>query len=178
MPDVWTEAWAEAEASTTPEVDIFCTLELRHPSFVEGGSPFAVRAVQGTLEDQVLGIEDSSELNPGQMVTFKAIPFEAERPDFEEGRTPECKVKIDNIGEEIMPYLENATKFRADMEAIYREYRSDEMDSPCYGPVKFVIKSVKVIGARVEGIAQMRDLANLKFPNKVYTLKEYPGLLT
>jgi hypothetical protein len=31
-------------------------------------------------------------------------------------------------------------------------------------------------GTRIEGMASIDDLANQKFPSRVYTAKEYPGL--
>jgi hypothetical protein len=178
MSDPWTAAWEEAEATAPPEVMIYATLELRHPAFVdEVEGPFAVRAVAGSADDISFTLEVGAPLNGGETVVFQAVPFMAERPTYEEGKTPETKVIVDNIGQEMMPYLELAVLMRADMEATYREYRSDDLSGPCYGPINFVIKRVKATNTRIEGLAYIDDLANRKFPNKVYTLRDFPGLL-
>jgi len=144
MSDPWTEAWEEAEASVPPGVLIFYTLELQHPSFVEDSVPFVVRIVTGVFEDQVFTIENTAEYNPGEDVTFSAVEFYAERPELSEGKPPTCNIVVDNVVELLSPYLEAATQYRADMIAVYREYRNDDTSEPCYGPVEFVIKKIIV----------------------------------
>ena len=176
MPDPWTEAWEEAEASAPPGIMIYATLELRHAAFVDGAEAFAIRVVTGIDEDMSFTLEDDAPLNPGEEVEFKAVPFSADKPEFEEGKTPETRIVVDNVAREMTPHLEAAVQLRSDMTATYREYRSDDLSGPCYGPVTFTVKQVKVNGTRVEGMARIDDLANRKFPNKVYTLTEFPGL--
>ena len=67
-------------------------------------------------------------------------------------------------------------QLRANLIAIYREYRSDDVSAPCFGPVEFIVRQVSMTGTRIEGMASIDDLANKKFPSRVYTTKEYPGL--
>lgn len=176
MSDPFTDAWAEAEASVAP-VDVFDTLELQHPAFVDDDGPFAVRAVNGVHDDQQFSLEDDAPMDAGEEVNFQAIPFFAERSEFSEGKTPECKVTIDGVDDEITPYLEDAVTLRADMIAIYRQYRADDLSAPCYGPIQFVLKQVEVSGTAITGTLKIDDLSNRKFPNKVYTYKEFPGLI-
>lgn len=173
----WTDAWAEAEATNPPGVDIYHTLELIHPAFVDDlTGPFSVRAINGVTEDVNLTLEDGAPLDGGLEVTFKPIPFQDDLPEFAEGQTPTCKISVDNIGEEVSEYLEDATAVRADLVAIYRQYRSDDTSAPCYGPIQFVVKKVTLKSTRLEGQAQLKNLSNLKFPNKVFTYDEFPGL--
>lgn len=177
MADVWTAAWEEAEASVPPTILVYHTLELQHPAFTDGVTPFAVRAVAGDYKDQTFTLEVGATLNGGEAVLFKAIPFYSEMPEVSEGKTPEIKITIDSVGEEIIPYLEAATQIRADMISIYRQYRSDDLTAPCYGPVEFLIKQVTLKSSTIEGVAKIDDLVNRKFPSRVYTLTEYPGLI-
>ena len=177
MADPWTDAWQEAEASAPPGVLIYATLELQHPAFVDDvDGPFSVRAVASSAEDVDLRIEDGALLNSGELVTFTAIPFTADHPSYEQGKTPEFNIVVDGVARELQPYLEDAVKLRADMTMIYREYRSDDIDAPCFGPVQFTVRKVKVSGAKVEGTAFLDDLANRKFPNKVYDVFSFPTL--
>ena len=177
MVNVWTAAWEEAEASVPPTLLVYHTLELQHPAFIDGLTPFAVRAVAGDYQDQTFTLEVGASLQGGEAVVFKAIPFYSEMPEVSEGKTPEIKIIVDSVGNEIIPYLENATKVRADMIAIYRQYRSDDLTAPCYGPVQFVIKQVTMKSSTLEGMAKIDDLVNRKFPSRVYTLVDYPGLI-
>lgn len=174
MSDPWTEAWAEAETSVPASVIQYHTLELRHPAF---GATTAIRVVQGVGEDMYFTLEDGAPLDGGESVLFQAVPIQVEMPEFAEGQTPECKITIDNVGRELMPYLEEGVRMRADLECSFRQYRSDMIeDGPVYGPVTFLIKRVKVNRTSVTGVARIDDLANRKFPSKVYTLQEFPGL--
>lgn len=177
MSDPFTEAWEEAAATAPPQLTVYVTLELRHDAFVDAEEgPFAIRAVAGVGDPVTLGLEPEAVLNGGEMVEFKAIPFESEPPEYAEGKTPESRVTVDNVARELIPHLEAAVSMRSDMICTYREYRSDDLTSPCFGPVTFRMKRVSVKGVSVTGVARIDDLANRKFPNKVYTLTDYPGL--
>lgn len=177
MADPWTAAWEEAQASVPATIEVYHTLELQHSAFVVLAVPFAVRAVAGDYADQTFRIEVGAALDGGADVVFKAIPFYTEFPEVSEGTTPSCRITIDSVGDEIIPYLEAATKVRSDMVAIYRQYRSDDRTAPCYGPIEFRIKQASLKSSTIEGIAKIDDLANRKFPRRVYQLTEYPGLV-
>lgn len=177
MPDPWTDAWAEAEVTGTPGVEVYQTLELIHPAFVDAiEGAFSIRAVAETYVDQKFTLEPGAPLNGGEEVDFKAIPFSSDMPEIVEGKTPECTISVDNVGEELEPYIEAAAQMRADMIAILRQYRDDDRSEPCYGPVFFVIKNVTVTGSTVTGTAKIDDLANRKFPSRFYNLGEYKAL--
>jgi len=178
MPDPWTAAWEEAEATAPPGVVVYCTLELQHPGIVDiSNTVIPIRCVTDVTDDMDFGIEAGALYNGGGTGAFQAIPFFADRPVFAEGQTPACNVTIDGVAREITPHLEAAISIKADLVAIYREYRSDDLTEPCYGPVEFVMRKVTVTGATVTGQAQLDDLANRKFPYKVYSINEFPGLL-
>lgn len=178
MVNPWTAAWEEAEASNPPGILTYNTLELIHPSFedeVEG--PFSIRAVSGVADDMSFGLELGAPLNSGEVVLFRAINFYSQMPEFSEGQTPSCDIIIDNVGDEVMPYLEAAVGTRANLTAIWRQYRSDDLVEPCYGPVTFQIKRVKATLTRLQGTAMLDNLSNRKFPNKLFTFTDFPGLL-
>lgn len=178
MADPWTSAWEEAEATAPPNVLVYDTLELQHPAFLEELVEVPVRIVNGVSDDMSFGIEVGADFNGGETVTFQAIPFFAERPEFAEGKTPTCQVTVDGVGRELTERLEDGVQIKADLAVIYRQYRSDDLTEPCYGPVRFVMKKVTVKGTSVVGTAQLDDLANRKFPYKVASVDEFPGLVT
>ena len=180
MADPWTPAWEEAEATAPPGVTIFCTLELQHPAFLDGDPPLEVpiRIVSGVDQDTDFGIEIGARFNEGETVTFKAVPFYSERPEFAEGKTPEAQVVIDGIGREVLGHLDAAVQIKADLAVIYREYRSDDTTEPAYGPIRFVMRKVRLNGTSVIGTAKLDDLANRRFPFRNYTVAQFPGLVT
>lgn len=178
MADPFTAAWEEAEASVPPGKEPFSTLELQHPAFLnEDEEEEPVRIVSGTPDDQLFTIEDGADFNGGEIARFQACMFFAETPEFSEGKMPECQVTVDGVARELIPKLEAAVQVRADLVVIFRQYRPDDTTEPCYGPVRFVMRKVKVTGASVTGVAQLDNLANSKFPRKVYTTTEFPGLV-
>ena len=158
-------------------VQVYFTLELQHPGFVdESTTPVPIRCVTDVYEDMQLGIEGGAVFDAGQMATFAAIPFHADFPEFAEGTVPQTRIVVDNVSRELVPHINSAVQFRADLIAIYREYRPDDLSAPCFGPVEFIVRQVSMTGTRIEGMASIDDLANKKFPSRVYTTKEYPGL--
>lgn len=175
MSEPWNAAWAEAVASCPTSVLVYETIELQHPAFTEGGAPIALRFVLDSQE-RTLGIESGALFNPGTMQTFTPIDFKASQPEFSQGKAPECTVTIGNVGRRLTPYLNAAVRVRADLVLIFRQYRSDDVDEPCYGPVQFVVRNVRVRGASVEGTARLADLQNARFPSRVYSLDEFPAL--
>ena len=176
MPATWNETWAEAEAVCTVDQFIFETIELQHPAFVEGVTAIPLRFVLD-VEPRTFGIEAGATFNAGESVEFTPIAFEAATPDFAEGKIPECKIVVDNVGRDLMPHLEAAVQVRADLVVILRRYLEDDVSEPFYGPVQFMIRQVRVTGARVEGMARLEDLTNQKFPNRVYSRSLFPALM-
>jgi hypothetical protein len=172
MTDNFTAAWEEAEAAAPPNVTIYGTLEVQHPVFDQ-----PARVVANVPNDVDLTLEAGAAFNGGETVTFTAVEVTAERPEFSEGKTPECSLTIDNVGRLLVPQLNDAVAVRADLTVIYREYRSDDTSEPCYGPVEFKLRQVSMQDTRLTGIARVDDLANRKFPSRVYTIREFPGLV-
>ena len=172
---LYTQAWAEAMASCPTDPLIYPTIELQHPEFKEAGAPVPLRFVLDA-EDRQFGIEPGA-LFGGQPATFAACAFEADYPEFAEGKLPSCRIAVDNVSRHLTPYLNAAIQVRADLVLIYREYRSDDVSEPCYGPARFRVTEVVVTGSRVEGTATLRDLTNSKFPQGTYTRALFPGLI-
>lgn len=175
MVTTWEAAWAEGEACAAPGVITYETLEFQHPAFLQDGVQIPLRFVLD-VEERVLGIEAGAAFDGGEMATFRPLAFEADMPTFGEQQIPECKVRIDNVARDLMPYIEEAVKVRADLKVIYRQYVDDDVSEPVYGPVEFLLTKVSVKGTTVEGTATFTDLTNMKFPSRVFTRKEFSSL--
>lgn len=171
MPDPWSAAWEEAEATAPPNVLVHNTLELQHPTFDQ-----PARVVAGVPDDMNFTLEAGATPNGGESVLFQACEFWAEYPEVAEGKPPECRVSVDNVARLLVPALNNAVATRADLIAIWRQYRSDDLTEPCFGPVQFNVRRVTMTGTRIQGVARIDDLVNKKFPSRVYTIKDFPGL--
>ncbi len=174
MSDPWTDAWAEAVASCPTSTTVYETVELQHPpSRSRIACRPALRAGQRGSRARHRG---GRGLQSGEHADLHAYQLLAAQPEFAQGKVPECKITIDNVGRQLMPYLNAAVRVRADLVLVYRQYRSDDVTEACYGPVSFVVRNVRITGARVEGTAKLADLANAKFPTRAYTTAEFPAL--
>lgn len=176
MSDLYTEAWAEAVASCPTDQQPFCTVELQHPAFLEDGSLIPLRFVAAE-RDMSFGIEMGATFDAGEMAVFRACAFTAEYPEVAEGRVPSSRIAVDNVARDLTEYLNDAVRVRADLAMIYREYLPDDLSEPSYGPVRFRVAQVDVNGARVEGLATLRDLTNSRVPLRTYTRALFPGLV-
>lgn len=179
MANEWTQAWAEAQAAVPANIVELYTLELIHPAFLDsGGLPTSVRAVRDTQPHDLL-LEGSAPLNPGETVTFTALPFEMPWPEQSEGQAPELTIKIDGVGRELMPWLDVAVTMQAPVTVILRVYLFDTVAGTKVAgitPMRFPLRRVTVNETYVEGSASPADLANLRAMRLVYDLKNYAGL--
>lgn len=179
MTALWTDAWAEAQASVPGDKVELLTLELLHPSFLTaGGQPDPLRAVRDT-QDHVLTLEDTAPLDPGGSVNFTAIMFDMPWPEVEEGRVPSLQIKIDNIGREMVPYLKAAARLQTPITVILRSYIFDVPTSAAVlgaDPITFQLRNVTVNDTAVIGSASPADLANIRAFREVYDIERFPGL--
>jgi hypothetical protein len=175
LPEPWTEEWEEATATAPPSRLIYYTMEFQHQRFA---APMRmVQNFDGIADTMDFGIEDTAIFNPGETVAFSPVAFRADRAEFAVGRMPECTITIDNVARLLMEPLLDAITVQANLTAIYREYVSDDLTAPAYGPVEFVISNVKAKGLSISGTARIDNLSSKKFPSRVYTLNEFPSLL-
>lgn len=175
--------WREAMAVAPPNRIDLATIELIHPSFVdESGNATSIRCVND-LQDRTFTLEATAPLNAGQSVTFTAIPFRFTWPTQAEGQAGEIPIRIDNIGREIMPYVEAASSSQAPLTVRLRFIvvtlsTTAAPDDVIFNGVAYTLymRSVKITADSVEGRASGADLANIQICRLSYDLETYPGL--
>lgn len=175
MPDPWDEAYERYAAGVEKGYVLLETLEIHHSQIVDDQGQTAIRVVNDTVEHSLL-LEGSAPRQAGQWVTFYPIPFEWEFPDFEEGRSPEAQVRVDNIRREIAKYLNGAELSNSPMQVIYRVYMSNDKSKVSHGPYSFIIREIAESGDSISGRATFANPQNLKFPRRVYEEDEFPTL--
>jgi hypothetical protein len=175
MPIGMTQAWAEAAASNDKNEVMLPTIELIHSTFVENGAPAPIRAVRNSV-DLNLKLEAEAPLNGGQTVAFKAIPFDVDMPRIG-SLGAECKIRLDNVGREAVPYLRQATQGNEPIVAIMRGYLASSPNIVGRGPFRLVLRSVKRTGSLLEGSLLIARPQDLRVLNEVYDMVRFPGLL-
>lgn len=175
MTDI-NEAWAEAETHAPVNVETYHTIELQHPGIRDGeGNPIPLRYILD-VEARLLGIEIGATFTPGEMALFEPTALQFDLPEQAEGRVPVSRLAIDNVSGALTPYLDAAIAYAADLKLIYRGYTADDLSSPAYGPMEFVLTNITVDGTRVEGTATISDFGDMSVPSLVYRADDFPGL--
>lgn len=166
------EAIKEAYASAPAEVVILHTLELRNSGFRDEDGNESIRLVQDT-KPLVATLEANAPENPGETVTFEPYAFEMGFPKLDDNANPEVTVTIDNVGQLIPSQLSGHI-----IELTYRPYLSTDTSAPhCDPPLHLVLREIVIDAFKLTGRAGFKNLANLSFPNELYTPTRFPGLI-
>lgn len=173
----YSEALARAYASAPEDEVVLDTLEFRHPTFVEAGVPFAIRAVNDHSE-LVATLEDDAPLNGGDTVTFIPVYFTFARPsESDSGTTPEVEISVSNVARHLIPHLDRAKESRDPIEVTWRPYVASDLTGPHMNPpLTLTIRSITCDMMNVTARAGFGDLTNRRFPAIEYTSLKFPGL--
>lgn len=176
MPTV-TEAWQEAIASAPADAVVLSTLELIHPTFVDGeGNPDSIRVVLDE-EDHTFTLEATAPIKPGQEVLFEALALTVTQPEQEDGKLGgTLQITLDNVPRTILPSLHEAATVRARAQIIYREYVLDDTTEPDLVIDGLSAKIVQITQTKITCSATFLDLLNASFPTRIFSQDDFPGL--
>lgn len=174
----YSEAIAEAYASSPDDEIQLDTLELIHPAFLDDfGNKISVRVVEG-FDDYMLRLESNAPLQPNQMVLFRACPFRFKPPEVAENEAPSLQLSLTNVSREITKYLEMAAQQTSPITVIYRPYLASDPEGPQMLPVlTMTLTKVKSDVFQTTGAATLSDVHNWPFPNYKYLPELFPGLV-
>lgn len=172
MPDpLLSAAIREAYASAPASEVVYHTLELRHPSFA---TPVRVVRDWNSLTAR---LEASAPVDPLQWVTFSPFAFDFTLPEVTTATLPEVVITIDNVGRELVSYLDAAANSTDLIEITYRPYLASDLSAPQMDPpLTLTIRTVSVDLLRVTARAGYTDLGARRFPAELYTSDRFPGL--
>lgn len=203
--DRWTVAAKEALAVAPSDEVVLETLELIHPAFVDDeGAQTAIRVVRGYAHTAtwlelapaavqpvldalsaearaevglVARLEDAAPLDGGDYVAWTALAFDLDLPMIDRHRLPEIDVKLDNVGRTLIRHLDAASQSQEHIEVRYRPYLSTDISGPQMDPpLQVELFEVEVDVLQVQGRARIFDFGSRRFPDALYTARDYPGL--
>ena len=165
------DAIKEAYASAPSDEVILFTVEMRHPNFTQ-----PLRVVRD-FHNLTARLEDDAPANPGEMVTFLGYPFDIKPPDMDEYGKPELTITIDNVGREVMNYIEQAVKSRAVIDVTYRLYLASDLTGPQNNPpMTMQVNTFTATPKSITMVASFVDLSAKAFPKFKYSLEQVPSL--
>lgn len=171
------QALEEAYASNPSDVIVLNTLELIHPSFIDDvGNQTAIRVVRDNVNLKAF-LEQDASLEGGKEVEFMALAFDLEFPPVNTTPVPEITLTLDNVGKEIIKYLDLASTSSEMIKMIYRPYLSCDLSTPQMNPpLMLVLSDINANVLRITAKARMMDIGNKSFPSENYTPKRFAGL--
>lgn len=185
MADIWDAALAEARASATVNQFELETIEILHPMFVGPDDlPDSIRLVLDE-RDWDLTLEASAPLNGARVTTFTSAAMRVVRPEQSEGQMGEVRLAFDFVGREVMHWIDKAISVRADGRLILRtwlaNHDSTTGDWSVVGPPLEVLRGLTVreihaTATTIELTAAFKDLINVGFPRRLFTMADFPGL--
>ncbi len=185
---ILSEAMREAYASAPADTVILHTIEMWHPTFLNGsGDPEPIRVVLDQ-KDWNLQLESTAPRNPSATVLFQAMAFSMVPPgQTESGITP-AKLMLDSVSGTIREYLELVADNPDVIDVIYRAWSATAvfednvitswiaLGEPGEVFRGLVLKNVSVTATRAEGDCQFDRKQFAGFPRSVYDRTRYATL--
>ena len=177
MDPLLEKAIAEAYASAPQDTISLHSLEINHCTFTE---PVRVLRwpVTGPEPERFLCLlESDAPYNPNQVVEYIGAPFEIFPPAKDTEFVGTFTIRVDNVGDILDEYLENAALEGGKITAIYREFiKGQELDGPAS-----VWPGIGLQSPRMEGQTLVMDGAVLlwafKKHGELYLTSDYPGII-
>jgi hypothetical protein len=155
------QAIQEAYASAPIDVIIYHTLEIYHPNF---NAP--IRVVRG-----------HENLTAGGQV-YQAFAFDFTLPSVTPNGAMGLSITIDNVDRLIVQQLELASQSADGIIVTYKAWLSTDLSTPQNNPPLILeVESVSANASTVTAFAVLGNFKNRKFPARIYTDAEFPGLL-
>ena len=150
-------------ASAPSDRVLLATLEI----LVPGETPIRVVAAYEDL---------TATLETGEIVTFKAGPFEYKEPDKNTAGNQTLKFSVANVTGEAQRAVESALAADLEVPINYRVFVSTDLTAPAKVPYKMILRGGTFEGMMVSIEAGYFDLLNTSWPRLRYTTANAPGL--
>jgi hypothetical protein len=177
MKDILQQAIKEAYASAPQDVIALHSLEVNHFTFTEPVR--VIRWSSGSPEPErfLCKLEDDATYNPGEEVEFIGAPFELLLPEKDTESPGQFTVRVDNIGDILDEYLENAAMSGGKITAVYREFiKGEEKEGPALVWPGITLSSPRMEGQTLVMSGAVLDWLMRKF-GWLYLPHEYPGIV-
>ncbi len=175
MPVPLSEGLRLSYASAPKGEDPILTVELRNVAFPEplrfvSGLPEGTEGWQAMLED------DAPE-NPGELVTFRVVPFSFSEPGTEKGGATPAQLSIANASSEISDVLDLTIGNRSALVVNVRIYTPSERTTRPGNVLRGLrMRRVEATPTEASGELTYEDAARQAFPLLTFGQADYPAL--
>lgn len=173
-------ALAESNASATQETIPLFTLEFNHKAFDKPARVCMWSAASPEPEKFYCKLEDTAPNNPGEIVEFIGLPFEAQWPDKTQNNAGEFQFKINGVGFELDADLEAAALGGGRITAILRIYikgRENEGPAEVWRKIDIKNPSIDATTGDLTATGSFFDWIDRTYGYN-YTPGKYPALVS
>lgn len=154
------EAYALAKSNNI----VIHSIEIRHESIED-----SLFFVQG-FRSQDLTVD-------GDVKTFQPLGFNLTLPATDDGGIQELTLTLDNVGNQVSDFCEQALGYSTPVEIFYRPYLSSDKTNCLMDPaLRLFLLDVQITVSQVSGRAVPVDFLNISFPSEDYVRSRFPGL--
>jgi hypothetical protein len=168
----FSEAYANAISSAKMGDPLLVALEVRHPDFEdESGNPTSYYIVSDNRS--LTATDEDSETH-----TYIPIPFRFIPPEQTDSGAPKpAALEIDNVSLQLSQLLLMANSSATPVEVVVRMFLRSDTSTPHVLPVLVMEATEPVITSETVSVQlTFGALTNRKFPARVYTAEDFPGL--
>ncbi len=171
MNELLQAAIAEAYASAPQDEIALHALEVNHYTF---SAP--IRVIRWPVTDEEPEkfeclLEDDAPYNPAKIVEYLGAPFEIILPEKDTNSPGQFQIRVDNVGDMLDEYMENAALGGQKITAIYREFiKGRESEGPCASWPNIVLSN-----PHMEGLTLVMDGAVLDWMFRAFGKLMLPG---
>lgn len=168
----------ESYASAAQDSIVLITVEFNHKAFSQPARVARWSAALPTPKKFQCKLEPGALYNPGQVVDFIGLPFEAQFPDKTEDNVGSFQFKAQGIGFELDGDLEAAALSGGKITAIVRLYlKGEELSGPAevWGPINIKSPAIDAATGDMTATGSLFDWLNRTFGYN-YTPGRYPAL--
>lgn len=165
-------AYAEAVASGRVDVPVLYTFEITHPDLAT-----PLRLVLNDA-DITATLEADAPVDPGAAVVFTAMQLGLQLPDESDSTAaPQTRVWIDGVSPLVAQVLEPLASSLQPVAVALRPYVGNDLSGPAVlPPLRLQATGIEIGIDRVSAALTFADSGNTRFPRKVFTPDEHPGL--
>lgn len=116
-------------------------------------------------------------LETGDTAVFRAAQFRTTPPKISDNGQIERGLQIDNTSGEVVNVLLPVVTSDTPVVCTFRTYLSDDVSAPQFDPPEITnLRNIQIDKTTLSATAQSSDVVNRKFPRRLYTRVNTPGL--
>ncbi|MGJ8524036.1 hypothetical protein R84981_002753 [Carnimonas sp. R-84981] len=146
----------------------------------QGGEAYLISTLEIRSDSQeplflCAGFDEVTAKDGDQSFTFQPSPLKVAIPETSNTGNQTMTFGLQNVTTEAMQFADAAVEAGDEIEVIYREWLSNNLDAVASRPIRMIAQQFEVEGAQATIKCGHFDIINTNVWRKYYRGKQYPG---